>query len=202
MDDLDLSVSVFQMPKSQYNLAELATGFNKKTQMSPVHGALLASIVANNGILKRPKVISGVYDSKSGRKFFKSSAKGKRVLEEEVSTELSELMEMTVNKGTARGSFRSVSKLLKRNLHLGGKTGSISGGLPFGKRDWFTVFAVPKDPSLGKGISICVMNINVKKWYVRSSFLAKKIMEYYYKKIEPIKNIANKTKSEVTKTGV
>lgn len=202
MDDLDLSISVFQMPNSQYNLAELATGFNKETQMSPVHGALLSSIVANNGILKRPKVISSVFDSKSGKEFFKSNVKAKRVLERVVTDELKELMKGTVKKGTARGSFRNISRILKQNLDFGGKTGSISGGIPFGKRDWFTAFAMPKDVSLGKGISICVMNINVKKWYVRSSYLAKKIMEHYYKKIKPFKNLATKSKTSKLKSGV
>ena len=77
---------------------------------------------------------------------------------------------------------------MKKKLIIGGKTGSITGGVPNGKRDWLTVFAMPKNPLYGKGISVAVMNINVKKWYVRSTFLAKKVIEFYYKKILPLRN--------------
>ena len=38
----------------------------------------------------------------------------------------------------------------------------------------------------GKGISISVMNVNVKRWHVKSSMLAKSIIEYYYKNINPV----------------
>ena len=36
---------------SSYGLAELASGFNKGTMMSPVHGAIIASVIANGGVL-------------------------------------------------------------------------------------------------------------------------------------------------------
>jgi hypothetical protein len=74
-------------------------------------------------------------------------------------------------------------------LGLREKTGRISGGFPDGVRDWFTVFAKPKQGD-DKGISICVMNINGSSWYVKSSYIAKKIIEYYYSHIVPIRKIS------------
>ena len=108
-------------------------------------------------------------------------------------------MESTVKKGTARKSFRRFDRFLREELRIGGKTGSITGGIPFGKRDWFSAFAVPKNKKLGEGISISVMNINVDKWFVRSTYLAKEVIDYYYKEINPLKEIItslNKNKSE------
>jgi hypothetical protein len=71
-------------------------------------------------------------------------------------------------------------------LDIGGKTGSITGGTPFGKRDWFSAFAIPRDLERGKGISISVMNVNVKRWHVKSTMLAKNIIEYYYNTVKPV----------------
>ena len=75
---------------------------------------------------------------------------------------------------------------MKKKLSIGAKTGSITGGFPEGKREWVTAFATPKDERKGKGISIAVVNILNKKWYVRSSYIAKKVIEYYFSKIDKI----------------
>jgi hypothetical protein len=72
-------------------------------------------------------------------------------------------------------------KNLHKKLEIGAKTGSITGGFPFGKHEWITVFARPKAGKKGdKGISVAVLNINKEKWYVRSGYIAKKLIEYYY----------------------
>ena len=33
------------------------------------------------------------------------------------------------------------------------------------------------------------MNINVDKWFVRSTYLAKEVIDFYYKEINPLKEI-------------
>ena len=90
------------------------------------------------------------------------------------------MMEHTVKRGTARGAFRARKTRKIRDIEIGGKTGSITGGLPYGKRDWFVSYAKPKGEESDKGISICVMIVNVKKWYIKSHYLAKNIIQYYY----------------------
>lgn len=186
MEEIDLSVSRFHMPEDQYNLAELASGFNHTTTMSPVHGALLSSIVANHGVLIKPKVVSYLLDTKSGQYLVRKEPVNPRIFDKQVGMDLQEMMMETVKVGTGRRVLRTMRKGIKNNLIIGGKTGSISGGLPFGKRDWFTSFAVPKNREYGRGISICVMNVNVKKWHVKATYLAKEIIEYYYSDIWPI----------------
>jgi hypothetical protein len=92
----------------------------------------------------------------------------------------------TITKGTARSSFRRSLYLLNK-LEIGGKTGSITGGEPYGKRDWFVSYAKSLEDKTDKGISICVMIVNQKKWYIKSPLLAKNIMEYYYSTLHPLK---------------
>ena len=96
-----------------------------------------------------------------------------------------------VKNGTARRLSRKLKSKVKGQLLLGGKTGSITGGMPYGKRDWFVGFAMPKNGK-SKGISFAVMHINQKKWYVRSTYIAKNIIDYYYKELNrPDKRVAS-----------
>lgn len=169
-----------------YRLAEIASGFNDETVISPIHAAMMASIVANNGIMKNPKVIAKITDTASGETLWENTAIEKRVLAPETTKEMQEMMGMTIDGGTARKSFGKMNTGYKNALEIGGKTGSITGGKPFGKRDWFSAYAIPRDHERGKGISISVMNVNVKRWHVKSTMLAKNIIEYYYNEIRPV----------------
>lgn len=183
MADLEMGKSTFLLPEDDYNLAEFASGFNKKTLMSPVHAAVLSSVVANGGKLKYPTLIKSITDS-AGEEYWSPETLVSDVISSKTAFEISDMMQETVSRGTARGGFRGLDRSLRDRLVIGGKTGSITGGMPFGKRDWFTAFAVPKSGMSG-GISISVMNVNQKKWYVKSTFLARKVIEYYFKKIDP-----------------
>lgn len=183
---MDLKESAFEMPEDQYDLAQIASGFNQKTLMSPIHGALMASVVANDGLMKFPSLVSAL--NVKGEAVWRAPAVKKNVLTKEVARDLMEMMALTVEDGTAKKSFkRDLLHFPFNKLHVGGKTGSITGGEPYGKRDWFIAYAVPKDEKLGKGISLCVMVINVKKWYVKASYLAKNIIEHYYKESGPFR---------------
>jgi peptidoglycan glycosyltransferase len=186
VEGVNVHPSVFPLAEDQYNFAELASGFNTKTLMSPIHGAVIGSIVANGGILKYPIVIKSV-DSISGKKtIYPPMRPDEQVLTPQTAEDMRHLFMSTVTSGTARSSFRR-SKLLLTKYEIGGKTGSMTGGTPFGKRDWFVSYAKSIEEKNDKGISICVMLVNQKKWYVKSPLLAKNIIEYYYDNIYPQK---------------
>ncbi len=171
--------------KDDFGLAELASGYNVDTVISPIHAAAMASVVANDGVLRTPKLISRIIDP-TGNNIWPDTASERRAISPETSKEMHEMMAMTIEDGTARRSFRKMNRGFMDVLDIGGKTGSITGGTPFGKRDWFAAYAIPREKTKGKGISISVMNVNVKKWHVKSSMLAKNIIEYYYKNINPV----------------
>ena len=162
----------------EYGLAELATGFNRQTMISPVHGATIASVIANGGQMRSASVVTEIKDAVTGRVVWQNSPKSEQVLSAQTAEKLQEMMGLTVSRGTARGAFR---RWLRRNSNftLGGKTGSITGGLPYGKRDWFVSYASPTE-KLEDGISICVMIVNVEKWYIKSTVFTREIIDYYY----------------------
>ncbi len=172
--------------KDDFSLAELASGFNVETIISPIHAAAMASVVANDGVLKTPKIISKIIDPSTGENIWPEVISEKRAISPGTSKEMHDMMAMTIDDGTARRSFKKMNYGYRNVLDIGGKTGSITGGTPYGKRDWFAAYAIPRETGKGKGISISVMNVNVKKWHVKSSMLAKNIIEYYYKNINPV----------------
>ena len=177
---LDAGESRLLIADNEYQLAELASGFNKKTMISPLHGAMIASVIANDGIFIQPTVIDSIVDTKQDREVWKPKYVLRRVISEDSASEIKDMMQLTVKRGTARGAFRPWKLKKIKNIEIGGKTGSITGGVPYGKRDWFISYAKPKNDASDKGISVCVMIVNVKKWYIKSTYLAKKIIQYYY----------------------
>ena len=182
---LKLDPSRIFSQNTDYGLAELASGFNDETMISPVHGAVIASIIANNGILKKPSIVNSVKDLQRGRLIWEVKEEEDRVISQETAERMQSMMELAVSKGTARSAFRKAKSKRLKSYSIGGKTGTLTGGIPFGKRDWFISYAMPKSGD-DKGISVCVMIVNLKKWYVKSSVLAKNIIEYYYSRKKTI----------------
>lgn len=168
--------------EGEYRLAEYASGFNRKTNISPLHGAVIASVIANDGVLLKPTMIEEVKNTDQDRIIWKNNRIYQRVLTKDTNDELRSLMELTVKRGTARGAFRPWKMKRIKNIKVGGKTGTITGGFPHGKRDWFVSYAQPKTGK-DKGISVSIMIVNVKKWYIKSTYLAKNIIEYYYSRV-------------------
>ncbi len=179
LEGINLNPSVFHMAQDQYNLAEFSSGLNTTTQMSPIHGSVIASVVANGGVLRYPVVIKSLESLKDQKVLYPPLKKDEIALTPQTAEDLRTLFMATVSSGTARSSFRRSQYLLDK-LEIGGKTGSLTGGDPFGKRDWFVSYAKLTEDKSDKGISICVMIVNQKKWYIKSPLLAKNIMEYYY----------------------
>jgi peptidoglycan glycosyltransferase len=186
LEGINLSPSVFNMAQDQYNLAEFSSGLNTQTVMSPVHGAVIGSVVANGGVFRYPVVIKSLEGIQDKKVIFPPLKQDEQVLTPQSADDLRTLFMATVTQGTARSSFRRSLYLLNK-LEIGGKTGSITGGEPRGKRDWFVSYAKSTEDKTDKGISICVMIVNQKKWYIKSPLLAKNIMEYYYSTLYPQK---------------
>src|SRR5690606_34350553 len=97
---LDVGSSKLFSKDTKYGLAELASGFNKGTLISPVHGAMIASVIANDGILKKPSLVTKVSDVDHKLLIWEPEAKEERVLTKESAIAMKEYMELTVKKGT------------------------------------------------------------------------------------------------------
>lgn len=176
IQNIDSKESFFPVPESDYMFAELASGLNKQTMMSPLHAAYMMSGILNDGVLIPLTVTNGGTDR------LVASFEPRRVLSSNSAKKLIEMMKSVVEKGTARSLTRKTKKKLRESLEFGGKTGRMTGGVPYGTRDWLAFYVKEKDKK-DKGWSVAVMINNGERWTVRPTFIAKRILEYYYSKI-------------------
>jgi peptidoglycan glycosyltransferase len=98
-----------------------------------------------------------------------------RVIKPETAVEMRKLMRETVNSGSASRSFRGFHKRHEQ-IEVGGKTGSLTGFDPKGKYDWFVGYATDGERKL----AYAVLCINKEFWYVKSSQLARRLIEDYF----------------------
>ena len=60
--DLPLEMSTIEVPTDDFGLAEIASGFNKKTLISPLHATLLAAVAVNSGEMPIPWLVETIQD--------------------------------------------------------------------------------------------------------------------------------------------
>jgi cell division protein FtsI/penicillin-binding protein 2 len=140
--ELPLRPSRIELPDHAFGLAEVASGYNRTTRISPLHGAIMAAAVVNNGRLVEPTIVDWVLND-AGQAIYQSQAALQgQVVDPQTARVLRQLMQATVESGTARREFHKHDgdKLLAR-LEIGGKTGSIGDGTPDRMYDWFVGYA-------------------------------------------------------------
>ena len=153
-------------------LARQAAGF-WGSHLSPVHGALLGAVLANDGNLRTPFLVDDV--SRDGVSVFQASeTETRRVLDADVVHAVDKLMERTDDVGTAR-RFVQGSKLLNR-LGVPCKSGTLTG-YPGDKLayTWFVGYAPADHPT----IAFAAMVGNDGKWRIKAGHLMRKALETY-----------------------
>jgi peptidoglycan glycosyltransferase len=144
--------------------------------MSPVHGALLASIFARDGIYQPPHVIAQVLGP-DGSDRSPALPKTERVLPKEIADQVGEMMVRTTAEGTARGSFRDRQGVYYiPDIEVAGKTGSLTGkrapGLNY---NWFVGYAPADRPE----IAFAVLLANEPKWQIKAHYAARRLVQIY-----------------------
>ena len=179
--ELPVEISRANIPQKGYELAEKASGYTKKTTLSPLQGAMIASTVINKGVMMAPFIFQGVSDSDGVIRYLPEIREIGHPISKDSAEKIAGMMNQTIVNGTSRGSFRGFSRdRILSHLYIGGKTGSLTGNEPRGKYDWFVGFAQSKeDPS--QSIAFSVMIINKNYWYVRSAQLARKFIRYFFR---------------------
>jgi peptidoglycan glycosyltransferase len=148
-------VSLARVPEDPLGLATTGAGFGD-VYLSPLHGAMLASVAANRGLWRPPVLFEDQVDA---------APPTERVLSEEQATALVRMMEETVTHGTARRFFRGST--LRTAV---GKTGSLADKPPLPYRDytWFVGFAPRDNPR----VAVAAVVVNDLRWRVHAPWLA------------------------------
>lgn len=178
--DLNLAMSSVSVPVDKFGLAEIASGFNKKTLISPLHAALLASVVVNKGRMPTPWLVDNIQDETGQVLYHADTAVFSQPVSSETAAELASLMKYAAQSGTSRSAFRKLRrKKLFKQFELGAKTGTINDKLDRFKYDWVTAFALTPD---GKsGITVGVLGVHGKILGTRSTEMVRAIIDYYFR---------------------
>ncbi|UCD77882.1 MAG: hypothetical protein JSW26_21100 [Desulfobacterales bacterium] len=178
--DFKLAVSYVPVPVDEFGLAEIASGFNKKTLISPLHATLLATVAANQGEMPVPWLVETVQDENEQVLYHADPAVLNRPLTGNAARDLTVLMQDAVRYGTSRSAFRKLRrKKIFKMFELGAKTGTINDQTDSFKYDWITAFALA--PGGNRGIAVGVLGVHGKILGTRSTELARAIIDYYFR---------------------
>ncbi len=171
--DLPVTKSRLVPPADDFQRAEVASGYNTRTTISPLHAALIAALPANGGKLMRPYIINRVTDA-DGRLLYANSARPLgQPLSVRSAAQLNELMRETVQNGTARNSFTYVKRIAAaKGWTLGGKTGSIDLPGHTGRCDWFAGFGQAGQNS----VAVACILVHGAQRTMRSSFVGAELI--------------------------
>lgn len=163
--------------ENPWQVAESASGYTIRNTLSPLHAAAIGALAVNGGKLVTPHIVDSLHNNKNEEIYDHFSVPAPfPIISKSTADNLKTIMQATADEGSARRAFRGFHRGQFKNINVGGKTGSLTGFNPKGRYDWFVGFGEHND----KSIAYAILCINKEKWYVKSSQLARQLLEYYY----------------------
>lgn len=181
--DFNVETSFASVPTEKgFALTQVASGYNRFNTLSPVHGAMIASAIVNDGQMPSPYIVKSIENENNESIYSGEALNQGQVITANSAAQVKLMMEQTVLSGTSRKTFRKMVKDRKfSEVEMGGKTGHFSGTNPKGRTDWFIGYATDGESR----IAIATITVNIKKWTVKSSALGEMMFREYFKtKIE------------------
>ncbi|MFZ5568931.1 MAG: penicillin-binding transpeptidase domain-containing protein [Thermodesulfobacteriota bacterium] len=180
----------FELPLSQsrtmtlsqdtYELAEIASGFNRETTLSPLHGALMSATILNKGDFIEPTIIDTITDENGNIHYHSRPKTIRQVITSDAASSINTMMLATVQDGTSKRAFQGAGRdrVLSR-LKIGGKTGSMGSREVANLRyDWFVGFAT--DESGEHKMAVAAMVAHEKFIGTRAAYYARLAMQQYF----------------------
>jgi cell division protein FtsI/penicillin-binding protein 2 len=174
--DVPFEPSHVDVPADDHlEFARTAAGFWHST-LSPMHGALLAATVANQGTMPAPHLIDRAVGSE-GQALALPPSRGRAVMTPAVAREVGQMMELTTRMGTARGAFHDRKGHPLLPVAVAGKTGTLSAETDKGYLgySWFVGYAPADHPK----IAFAVVIGNHASWRIKAAYVGRRIVEEY-----------------------
>jgi len=177
--DLSVEVSHFDVPTDEFALAEIASGFNKRTLISPLHAALITSGIANKGNIMEPWFVKTVRDS-GGRILYQAEETPlASPIDKETACRLQDLMSGSVREGTCRRAFRPLQSNKKfKDFDFGAKSGTINDPTGQYKFDWIAAYVLPGDRN--EGLIVTVLAVHGEKLGIRAGDIVRMIINEHF----------------------
>ncbi|MEA1868365.1 MAG: penicillin-binding transpeptidase domain-containing protein [Thermodesulfobacteriota bacterium] len=178
--EIPVALSSVSLSDEPYQWAEIACGFNHETTLSPLHGALITSVILNHGRLLEPTIVNQITDE-TGQVIYRSHLITiHQAITPKSAKVVNNLMEATIKSGTCRKAFRGYRKdQILSKLNIGGKSGSIDNKVHDARYDWFVGYAEEKDGHEKLVISVIVAH--EKFIGTRASHYARIAMKQYFR---------------------
>ena len=145
--DFTTAVSSFKLDSSDSQWQAGATAIGQgNTVLSPMHALMIVSAAANDGVLMKPYVISGVHNAENETVSHNEPSEAARLMSESEADRLQEMMRAVVTEGT--GYYLS-----DRSYEAAGKTGTaeVAGR---GNNAWFVGYAPADDPKIAVAVLV------------------------------------------------
>lgn len=189
--EMPVEMSNFKVDQDDtFHLAELASGYNRSTKVSPLHGALMAAAVVAGGRIFEPNFVKEIFD-RDNHIYYQASGQEepRQIISPQTAEEMTLLMRSAVLEGTGRRTFGLMkSHPILSQLDIGGKSGSINNDQ--GQRvDWFVAWAKPL-PGTGSKDKLALSAVVVHSGVTNttSQKLIRDALESYYKdRLSPAK---------------
>jgi cell division protein FtsI/penicillin-binding protein 2 len=140
---------------------------------------MLAAAVVNDGIMMKPYLVRSVVAEEGMLLYQPEPQPLSRPISSATARAMRKLMRQTVKTGTARKSFRRFLRK-RKDVEVGGKTGTLTGLDPKGKTDWFVGYARLG----GQKIAFASVTVNKEKWTVKSHYVARRVIESWLSAIK------------------
>ena len=173
--DVPLPASPAEVPTERLEMARTAAGF-WHMHMSPMHGALIAATIANDGQMPRAGIVDRVEapDGSVLHRFEPSVFRN--VIPRGTARQVNAMMQTTVSRGTARRTFHDQrGTAFLPGIAVAGKTGSLSAERPYRGYTWFVGFAPADDPK----IAVAALVVNTPRWRIKASYVAREALRNY-----------------------
>ncbi len=176
--DVSVPASPIDVPNDtgeRLEFARTAAGF-WHSHLSPMHGALIAATIANDGRMPRATIVDRVLDAR-GRVVLRRQPRIHRtVLTPHTAHLVGQMMERTVTSGTARRTFHDAAgRPFLPDIRVAGKTGTLSGSSPYRGYTWWVGFAPVDAPR----IAVAALVVNTPRWRIKASYVAREALRAY-----------------------
>jgi len=163
-----------RIPADALGRAQTAAGF-WRTEISPLHGAVIAGVVGSGGVLRWPHLVARV-ERPGGKRIVPRRSEVHRVLGKRTARQLARMMARTTTEGTARRGFMTGrGQPYLGAFRVAGKTGSLSRSDPPLYYSWFVGFAPVEQPR----VALAVLLGNPPKWRIKASTAARLLLSHY-----------------------
>jgi len=176
--DVKIAQSTITLPEDEVGFARTAAGF-WNTTLSPFQGANLATTMANGGEMIRLSIVSTVKDE-AGEIYRGPTSRQvlKRAIDATIASQVTSMMESTVDNGTSYKSFHDRNgKSYLPDIRIAGKTGTLTKPVADGPfYTWWVGFAPSNKPE----IALSVLVANRPKWQVKATTVAADMLRVYF----------------------